>query len=119
MSTARDEIPEAGEKTYFSISEVARICKVEQHVLRYWERRFAELKPVKRGGGRRYYRRQDVLLVRRIRDLLHEQGYTISGARRRLSGGEGDARPDSHNLARGLREELQALLAELKRRHGA
>ncbi len=71
-------------KRYFTIGEVGVLCDVKPHVLRYWEQEFAQLKPVKRRGNRRYYQHQEVLLIRRIRELLYEQGFTISGARNRL-----------------------------------
>ncbi|MEO6423413.1 MAG: MerR family transcriptional regulator [Candidatus Nitrotoga sp.] len=72
-------------KRYFTIGEVSDLCGVKAHVLRYWEQEFAQLKPVKRGGNRRYYQHHEVLLIRRIRQLLYEEGFTISGARGRLS----------------------------------
>lgn len=71
-------------KRYFTIGEVGVLCGVKPHVLRYWEQEFAQLKPVKRRGNRRYYQHQEVLLIRRIRELLYDQGFTISGARNRL-----------------------------------
>lgn len=79
------ELPEIPAKKYFTIGEVSDLCAVKPHVLRYWEQEFSQLKPVKRKGNRRYYQRQDVLLVRQIRSLLYEQGYTIGGARQLLS----------------------------------
>jgi DNA-binding transcriptional MerR regulator len=78
-------LPEIPAKKYFAIGEVSELCGVKPHVLRYWEQEFTQLKPVKRRGNRRYYQREDVLLVRRIRALLYEQGYTIGGARLLLS----------------------------------
>ncbi|MDO8334756.1 MAG: MerR family transcriptional regulator [Nitrosomonas sp.] len=75
-------------KRYFTIGEVGTLCGVKPHVLRYWEQEFAQLKPVKRRGNRRYYQHQEVLLIRRIRELLYDQGFTISGARNRLDHGE-------------------------------
>ncbi|GAA4034341.1 MerR family transcriptional regulator [Actimicrobium antarcticum] len=71
-------------KRYFTIGEVSELCGVKPHVLRYWEQEFTQLKPVKRRGNRRYYQHHEVLLIRRIRELLYEQGFTISGARNRL-----------------------------------
>ena len=71
-------------KRYFTIGEVGTLCDVKPHVLRYWEQEFTQLKPVKRRGNRRYYQHQEVLLIRRIRELLYEQGFTIHGARSRL-----------------------------------
>ncbi|MDB5969107.1 MAG: MerR family transcriptional regulator [Hydrocarboniphaga sp.] len=78
------ELPEIPRKRYFAIGEVSELCDVKPHVLRYWEQEFPQLKPVKRRGNRRYYQQDDVLIVRRIRSLLYEQGFTIGGARLRL-----------------------------------
>ncbi|MGH6624846.1 MAG: MerR family transcriptional regulator [Burkholderiaceae bacterium] len=77
-------LPPIPAKRYFTIGEVSELCSVKPHVLRYWEQEFTQLKPVKRRGNRRYYQHHEVLLIRRIRDLLYEQGFTISGARNRL-----------------------------------
>ncbi len=77
-------LPEIPNKRYFIIGEVGELCNVKPHVLRYWEQEFPQLSPVKRRGNRRYYQRDDVLMIRRIRSLLYEQGYTISGARLQL-----------------------------------
>ena len=77
-------LPDIPGKRYFTIGEVSELCAVKSHVLRYWEQEFTQLKPVKRRGNRRYYQRQDVLLIRQIRDLLYLQGYTIQGARQQL-----------------------------------
>lgn len=79
-----DALPAIPAKRYFAIGEVSDLCGVKPHVLRYWEQEFAQLKPVKRRGNRRYYQHHEVLLVRRIRELLYEQGFTINGARSRL-----------------------------------
>jgi DNA-binding transcriptional MerR regulator len=81
---AKAELPPIPAKRYFTIGEVSDLCAVKPHVLRYWEQEFAQLKPVKRRGNRRYYQHHEVLLIRRIRDLLYEQGFTINGARHRL-----------------------------------
>ena len=81
MATVLPPIPG---KRYFTIGEVSELCGVKPHVLRYWEQEFTQLKPIKRRGNRRYYQHHEVLLVRRIRDLLYEQGFTISGARQQL-----------------------------------
>ena len=98
-SRAKTELPPIPAKRYFTIGEVSDLCAVKPHVLRYWEQEFAQLKPVKRRGNRRYYQHHEVLLIRRIRDLLYEQGFTINGARHRLesdiaapvpSGNDGD-----------------------------
>ncbi len=77
-------LPPIPAKRYFTIGEVSELCGVKPHVLRYWEQEFTQLKPVKRGGNRRYYQHHEVLLVRRIRELLYEEGFTINGARNRL-----------------------------------
>lgn len=86
------ELPPIPAKRYFTIGEVSELCGVKPHVLRYWEQEFTQLKPVKRRGNRRYYQHHEVLLIRRIRELLYEQGFTISGARNRL-----DEAPDAMN----------------------
>jgi DNA-binding transcriptional MerR regulator len=83
-SRANADLPPIPAKRYFTIGEVSDLCAVKPHVLRYWEQEFAQLKPVKRRGNRRYYQHHEVLLIRRIRDLLYEQGFTINGARHRL-----------------------------------
>ncbi|HET8731687.1 MAG TPA: MerR family transcriptional regulator [Moraxellaceae bacterium] len=83
------QLPEIPSKRYFTIGEVSELCDVKPHVLRYWEQEFPQLKPVKRRGNRRYYQRQDVMIIRNIRSLLYEQGYTIGGARLQLT----DVRP--------------------------
>jgi DNA-binding transcriptional MerR regulator len=83
-SRAKTELPPIPAKRYFTIGEVSDLCAVKPHVLRYWEQEFTQLKPVKRRGNRRYYQHHEVLLIRRIRDLLYEQGFTINGARHRL-----------------------------------
>ena len=84
LSRARPDLPPIPAKRYFTIGEVSELCGVKPHVLRYWEQEFTQLKPVKRRGNRRYYQHHEVLLIRRIRDLLYEQGFTINGARHRL-----------------------------------
>jgi DNA-binding transcriptional MerR regulator len=83
-SRPKAELPPIPAKRYFTIGEVSDLCAVKPHVLRYWEQEFSQLKPVKRRGNRRYYQHHEVLLIRRIRDLLYEQGFTIHGARHRL-----------------------------------
>ncbi len=82
--TQNNDLPEIPAKRYFTIGEVSELCAVKPHVLRYWEQEFTQLKPVKRRGNRRYYQRQDVLMIRQIRSLLYEQGFTIGGARQQL-----------------------------------
>ena len=83
-SSNKEVLPPIPAKRYFTIGEVSELCGVKPHVLRYWEQEFTQLKPVKRRGNRRYYQHHEVLLIRRIRELLYEQGFTISGARNRL-----------------------------------
>ena len=110
------ELPPIPGKRYFTIAEVSELCGVKPHVLRYWEQEFPQLKPLKRRGNRRYYQRQDVILIRQIRSLLYEHGFTIGGARQRLSGDE--ARVDvnqSQQIIRQLRAELEDVLNILKR----
>jgi DNA-binding transcriptional MerR regulator len=84
QSRRKAELPPIPAKRYFTIGEVSDLCGVKPHVLRYWEQEFTQLKPVKRRGNRRYYQHHEVLLIRRIRELLYEEGFTISGARNRL-----------------------------------
>jgi DNA-binding transcriptional MerR regulator len=105
-------LPPIPAKRYFTIGEVSELCGVKPHVLRYWEQEFTQLNPVKRRGNRRYYQHHEVLLIRRIRALLYEQGFTISGARNRL----GDARDTPHDQDAAVRltgPEIQALRTEL------
>jgi DNA-binding transcriptional MerR regulator len=110
-------LPPIPAKRYFTIGEVSELCGVKPHVLRYWEQEFTQLRPVKRRGNRRYYQHHEVLLIRRIRELLYEQGFTISGARNRLEEGGRPARHDakSGNGAQAqpdvldLREELASI----------
>ncbi|WP_322998925.1 MerR family transcriptional regulator [Castellaniella sp.] len=106
-------LPPIPAKRYFTIGEVSELCGVKPHILRYWEQEFAQLKPVKRRGNRRYYQHHEVLLVRRIRDLLYEQGFTIAGARNRLGEG-GDVPHDQDAAVRLSGAELQALRGDLQ-----
>jgi DNA-binding transcriptional MerR regulator len=111
-----DELPPIPGKRYFTIGEVSELCAVKPHVLRYWEQEFPQLKPVKRRGNRRYYQRQDVLIIRQIRSLLYSEGFTIGGARLKLTGQE--ARSDlsqSQQIIRQLRQELEEVLRLLRR----
>ena len=111
-----DLLPPIPAKRYFTIGEVSDLCAVKPHVLRYWEQEFTQLKPVKRRGNRRYYQRQDVLIIRQIRSLLYEQGFTIGGARNRLTGD--DAQVDlnqSQQLIHQMRLELEELIKILRR----
>ncbi|MFQ5661111.1 MAG: MerR family transcriptional regulator [Gammaproteobacteria bacterium] len=110
------ELPTIPGKRYFTIGEVSDLCAVKPHVLRYWEQEFPQLKPLKRRGNRRYYQRHDVILIRQIRSLLYEQGFTIGGARQRLSGSEAkDDSNQSQQIIRLLRTELEEILDILRR----
>jgi DNA-binding transcriptional MerR regulator len=116
-------LPPIPAKRYFTIGEVSDLCAVKPHVLRYWEQEFTQLKPVKRRGNRRYYQHHEVLLIRRIRDLLYEQGFTINGARHRL---ETDAlaspapvvppssKPDDRRSAALSSAELRQVIEEIR-----
>ena len=115
-ASSNDELPPIPAKRYFTIGEVSELCSVKPHVLRYWEQEFPQLNPVKRRGNRRYYQRQDVILIRQIRALLYNQGFTIGGARQQLSG-EG-AREDANQrqqILRQIRSKLEEILAGLRR----
>jgi DNA-binding transcriptional MerR regulator len=95
-------LPPIPAKRYFTIGEVSELCGVKPHVLRYWEQEFTQLKPVKRRGNRRYYQHHEVLLIRRIRELLYEQGFTISGARNKLDSRTTDSGQGEYDGASGL-----------------
>tara|TARA_Y100000588_G_scaffold272044_1_gene287841 strand:- start:157 stop:513 length:357 start_codon:yes stop_codon:yes gene_type:complete len=111
-----NELPTIPGKRYFTIGEVSDLCAVKPHVLRYWEQEFPQLKPIKRRGNRRYYQRQDVILIRQIRSLLYEHGFTIGGARQRLSGDEVKADSSmSQQIVRQIRVELEEVLDILRR----
>ena len=121
---SNNELPPIPAKRYFTIGEVSDLCLVKPHVLRYWEQEFPNLKPVKRRGNRRYYQRHDVLVIRKIRTLLYDEGFTIGGARQRI---EGDALRESVKpealkvenadvriaMIRSLRLELEGVLVLL------
>ncbi|WP_163834771.1 MerR family transcriptional regulator [Spartinivicinus ruber] len=112
-----EELPAIPGKRYFTIGEVSELCQVKPHVLRYWEQEFEQLKPVKRRGNRRYYQRQDVLMIRQIRSLLYEKGFTIGGARNQLAGEESKSdRTQYKQLIRQMIAELEEVLAVLKSR---
>jgi DNA-binding transcriptional MerR regulator len=104
-----DELPPIPPKRYFTIGEVGELCVVKPHVLRYWEAEFPQLKPVKRRGNRRYYQRQDVILIRQIKSLLYEQGYTIGGARQKMTKSPEDVTKSSVNSS-----EIKTLIKELE-----
>ena len=109
-------LPTIPAKRYFTIGEVSELCDVKPHVLRYWETEFESLSPVKRRGNRRYYQRHDVLMIRQIRGLLYEEGYTISGARQRLEGESGrNETAISAQIIKQVRQELEEMLVLLKR----
>jgi len=115
------ELPAIPAKRYFTIGEVSELCGVKAHVLRYWEQEFTQLKPVKRGGNRRYYQHHEVLLIRRIRELLYEEGFTISGARGRLDqqnieNRQAEKTPATNIVSKDLqvRRELQDILNFLR-----
>jgi len=115
-SISSAELPAIPGKRYFTIGEVSELCGVKPHVLRYWEQEFPSLKPLKRRGNRRYYQRQDVILIRQIRSLLYEHGFTIGGARQKLSGEEAKVDVNqSQQIIRQLRTELEDILVILKR----
>lgn len=112
-------LPPIPVKRYFTIGEVSDLCGVKAHVLRYWEQEFSQLKPVKRRGNRRYYQHHEVLLIRRIRELLYEQGFTISGARNQLDGSRSaEIQPSTKALKKSLPadalEELRLELIEIQ-----
>ena len=112
----KNSLPPIPAKRYFTIGEVSELCGVKPHVLRYWEQEFPQLKPVKRRGNRRYYQRQDVLIIRQIRSLLYDEGFTIGGARQRLTGE--DAKSDvtqSQQIIKQIRMELEQVLKILRR----
>ena len=114
-----EELPPIPAKRYFTIGEVSELCGVKPHVLRYWEQEFNQLKPVKRRGNRRYYQHHEVLLVRRIRELLYSEGFTISGARNRLDDGGAveEAASSKQNppvASGGVRAELQFIVEMLR-----
>ncbi|MEZ5478128.1 MAG: MerR family transcriptional regulator [Thiolinea sp.] len=107
------QLPEIPSKRYFTIGEVSELCSVKSHVLRYWEQEFPSLKPMKRRGNRRYYQREDVILIRQIRGLLYEQGYTISGARQQIMGG---GVTETENASPALQDDaLQQLIFDLEK----
>jgi DNA-binding transcriptional MerR regulator len=129
QSRRKAELPPIPAKRYFTIGEVSELCGVKPHVLRYWEQEFTQLKPVKRRGNRRYYQHHEVLLIRRIRELLYEEGFTISGARNRLDSSSpheekaepaarsarAAAAPSAGNVDLGaIKRELRAVLEQLQ-----
>ena len=117
-SLSKVVLPPIPAKRYFTIGEVSELCGVKPHVLRYWEQEFTQLKPVKRRGNRRYYQHHEVLLIRRIRELLYEEGFTISGARHRLDQNFDVTAAATATAAAAdwseFRAELQAIIALLR-----
>jgi len=109
-------LPTIPAKRYFTIGEVSELCGVKPHVLRYWEQEFTQLRPVKRRGNRRYYQHHEVLLIRRIRELLYEQGFTINGARGRLGQSAAEPIPDATNpdTSTHIPVDLALLRSEIK-----
>ena len=128
QSRRKAELPPIPAKRYFTIGEVSELCGVKPHVLRYWEQEFTQLKPVKRRGNRRYYQHHEVLLIRRIRELLYEEGFTISGARNRLDSSQPQDDKPEPSLRNGrasastnggvdlnaIKRELRAVLDQLQ-----
>jgi DNA-binding transcriptional MerR regulator len=124
QQNADSGLPPIPAKRYFTIGEVSALCGVKAHVLRYWEQEFSQLKPLKRGGNRRYYQHHEVLLIRRIRQLLYEEGFTISGARSRLDqvalSGDSAHNETPHASTApaipmsSLRQELRAIVSLLR-----
>ena len=115
--SAKKELPPIPEKFFFSIGEVSQLCDLKPHVLRYWEQEFPQLAPSKRRGNRRYYQRNDVLMIREIRSLLYDQGYTIEGARAKLSGNKNEPEVSDQRaqdlLAKAV-ADLEAILVDLE-----
>src|SRR6056297_1782832 len=106
-----NELPVIPSKRYFTIGEVSELCGVKPHVLRYWEQEFSQLKPVKRRGNRRYYQRHDVILIRQIRSLLYDKGFTIGGARQQLTGEQAkEDSSQSNQIVKQIRNELEGIL---------
>jgi DNA-binding transcriptional MerR regulator len=116
-NSSKPSLPPIPAKRYFTIGEVSELCGVKPHVLRYWEQEFTQLKPVKRRGNRRYYQHHEVLLIRRIRQLLYDEGFTISGARHRLD--QVVEQAGKNNNSKGgdtasLRKEIESVLESLR-----
>lgn len=118
QDTETVELPPIPAKRYFTIGEVAELCQVKPHVLRYWEQEFTQLNPVKRRGNRRYYQHHEVLLIRRIRHLLYDEGFTIAGARNRLGNPRQTEELDAAvripaNDINTIRTELEEIILDL------
>ena len=116
QSRKKADLPPIPAKRYFTIGEVSELCGVKPHVLRYWEQEFPQLKPVKRRGNRRYYQHHDVLMIRQIRSLLYEHGFTIGGARQKLAGSEVKQEANhSKHVLKQIINELEEVIGLLKR----
>ena len=113
-SNSNKDLPPIPAKRYFTIGEVGELCSVKPHVLRYWEQEFPQLKPVKRRGNRRYYQREDVLLIRQIKSLLYEQGFTIGGARQRMSGPQEQPAANVTTTAAVEGNDIRSMIAEIE-----
>ena len=109
MSREDSQLPTIPSKRYFTISEASNLCDVEAHVLRYWEQEFSQLSPIKRRGNRRYYQRHDVMLIRHIKKLLYNNGYTIKGAKQKLSDEASDQETKSSSVS-AIRSELESII---------
>ena len=109
MNREDSQLPTIPPKRYFTISEASNLCNVEAHVLRYWEQEFSQLSPIKRRGNRRYYQRHDVMLIRHIKELLYDNGYTIKGAKQKLSDEASDQETKSNSIS-AIRSELESII---------
>ena len=109
MSLIEQQLPSIPGKRYFTISETSGLCAVKQHVLRYWEQEFSQLRPIKRKGNRRYYQRHDVLLIRQIKELLYDNGYTILGAKQKLNADE-NSKQTEESAFKEIEQEVQELI---------
>ncbi|MCH2651940.1 MAG: MerR family transcriptional regulator [Gammaproteobacteria bacterium] len=109
MNREDSQLPTIPSKRYFTISEASNLCNVEAHVLRYWEQEFSQLSPIKRRGNRRYYQRHDVMLIRHIKELLYDNGYTIKGAKQKLSDEASDQETKSSSIS-AIRSELESII---------
>tara|TARA_B100000965_G_scaffold392604_1_gene402368 strand:+ start:52 stop:393 length:342 start_codon:yes stop_codon:yes gene_type:complete len=109
MNREASQLPTIPSKRYFTISEASNLCNVEAHVLRYWEQEFSQLSPIKRRGNRRYYQRHDVMLIRHIKELLYDNGYTIKGAKQKLSDEASDQETKTSSIS-AIRSELESII---------
>jgi DNA-binding transcriptional MerR regulator len=109
MDKEASQLPTIPSKRYFTISEASNLCNVEAHVLRYWEQEFSQLSPIKRRGNRRYYQRHDVMLIRHIKELLYNNGYTIKGAKQKLSDETSEQETKNTSIS-VIRSELESII---------